>query len=122
VNKRSATLISAALVGVLAIGGAAFSLGLTGPTASAATGRRTTANSKPIVRTHTKTIVVHRQAPPAAPRVVQVSSANLASPSSSGSSYEGDDSYEDQGSDDDGVEDHGGQSDDGQSQGGEQDD
>ena len=30
-NKRSATLIAASLVGVLAIAGAAFSLGITGP-------------------------------------------------------------------------------------------
>ena len=66
-NKRSATLIAASLVGVLAIAGAAFSLGITGPTASAASEQTSAVARKPIVRTHTKTVVVHRQAAAPAP-------------------------------------------------------
>lgn len=84
-NKRSATLVAAALVAVLAIGGAAFSLGITGPTASAATERTTTDGQKPIVRTRTKTVVVRRQAPSAALQVVQFSSSNSGPSVSSGS-------------------------------------
>lgn len=111
-NKRSATLIAATLVGVLAIGGAAFSLGLTGPTASAAAERTTnTTREKPIVRTHTKTIVVHRQAPSAAPEVVLVSSSSSGPSASSGPGHEGsDDGEDDHGGDDEG-EDHGDQGD-----------
>ena len=113
-NKRSATLIAATLVGVLTIGGAAFSLGLTGPTASAATERTKTANTKPIVRTRTKTIVVHRQAPSSAAQVVQVSRWSSGPSASSGASSEGDDGSEDQGSDHEGDDDY--------NQGGEDDD
>ncbi|MEO8424272.1 MAG: hypothetical protein ABI595_10250 [Actinomycetota bacterium] len=104
-NKRSATFIAATLVGVLAIGGAAFSLGLTGPTASAASERTTTA--KPIVRTHTKTVVVHRQAPPAAPGVVFVSS-NSGPSAFSGPGDEGTEGdNEDHGEDQEGPDDQG---------------
>ena len=102
-NKRSATLIAASLVGVLAIAGAAFSLGITGPTASAASEQTSVAAKKPIVRTHTKTVVVHRQAAAPAPIVVQ--SAPSTSPSSS--MYGGDDEgseYENEGPDDHGHE------------------
>jgi hypothetical protein len=111
-NKRSATLIAALLVGVLAIAGAAFSLGITGPTASAASEQTSAAATKPIVRTHTKTVVVHRQAPAPAPIVVQA-----APPTSSTSSYGDDDEagqHENEGLDDhgddghEGFDDHGG--------------
>jgi hypothetical protein len=109
VNKRSATLIAATLVGVLAIGGTAFSLGLTGPTVSAASDRTTTATGQdPIVRTHTKTIVVHRQAPSSAPEVVLISSSNSGPSASSGPGHEGtDDGDEDHGGDHEGEDDHG---------------
>jgi hypothetical protein len=126
-NKRSATFIAATLVGVLAIGGAAFSLGLTGPTASAAAERTTTAaqrtiGRKPIVRTHTRTVIVHRQASATAPTIVEVSSSNSgpsasSGPStSSGSSYEGNDDgvegEDTQSQGDQGQDDHGGSDDD----------
>ena len=104
-NKRSATLISATLVGVLAIGGAAFSLGLTGPTASAAADRRITAGGDPIVRTHTRTVVVHRQAPSATSEVAQVSSSNSGPSDSSGPGHEADDGDDHEGHDD--GDDHG---------------
>ena len=117
-NKRSATLIAASLVGVLAIAGAAFSLGITGPTASAASEQTSAVVRKPIVRTHTKTVVVHRQAAAPAPIVVQA--VPSASSSSSMSSY-GDDNegseYENEGPDDhgddshEGFDDHGGDDD-----------
>jgi len=102
-NKRSATLIAASLVGVLAIAGAAFSLGITGPTASAASEQTSAVARKPIVRTHTKTVVVHRQAAAPAPVVVQ------AAPSMSSSSH-GDDNegseHEGEGPDDHGDDSH----------------
>ena len=115
-NKRSATLIAASLVGVLAIAGAAFSLGITGPTASAASEQTSAVAGKPIVRTHTKTVVVHRQAATPAPVVVQA--APSMSSSSSMSSY-GDDNegseHENEGPDDhgghEGSDDHGGDDD-----------
>jgi hypothetical protein len=103
-NKRSATLIAATLVGVLTIGGVAFSLGLTGPTASAATERTTSDGTKPIVRTRTKTVTVHRQGPSATPTVVQVSSSNAGPSASSGPGHEGDDGDENEGEDE--GEDH----------------
>ena len=110
-NKRSATLIAASLVGVLAIAGAAFSLGITGPTASAASEQTSAVAGKPIVRTHTKTVVAHRQAAAPAPIVVQ------AAPSTSSSSSMSDDDdgsyHENEGPDDhgddenEGPDDHG---------------
>lgn len=69
-NKRSAALMAAGLVAVLTLGGLAFSLGLTGPTASVAAPQAATAQRKPIVHTHTKRIVVHKQAPTPAPVIV----------------------------------------------------
>jgi hypothetical protein len=126
-NKRSATFIAATLVGVLAIGGVAFSLGLTGPTASAAAERTTTIGQrstaqrtigqKPIIRTHTRTVIVHRQAPATAPTTVQVSSSNSGPSASSGPSISSgpghdvsDDGVEDEdnhGQDHEGQDDHG---------------
>jgi hypothetical protein len=110
VNKRAATLIAASLVGVLAIAGAAFSLGITGPTASAASEQTSTPAGKPIVRTHTKTVVVHRQAGAPAPVVVQAA-PSMGSSSSHGDENEGRDD-ENEGPDDDGdghdgFDDHG---------------
>ena len=69
-NKRSAVFMAAGLVAVLTLGGIAFSLGLTGPTVSAASARTTSAHVQPIVRTQTKKIVVHRQAPTPPARTV----------------------------------------------------
>ena len=111
-NKRSATLIAASLVGVLAIAGAAFSLGITGPTASAASEQQTSAAKTPIVRTHTKTVVVHRQAATPSPVVVQ-SPSSPASPSPSISGDDDGSHHENEGSEDhdddenEGSDDHG---------------
>lgn len=71
-NKRSAALMAAGLAVVLMLGGVAFSLGLMGPTASVAAPRAAD-HAKPIVRTHTKRIVVHKQAPAPAPVVASAS-------------------------------------------------
>ena len=110
-NKRSATLIAASLVGVLAIAGAAFALGITGPTASAASEQTTAAATKPIVRTHTKTVVVHRQAAAPAPVVVQAApSTSSPSPSMSGDdgSHHDNEGRDDHGDDEnEGPDDHG---------------
>lgn len=109
-NKRSATLIAASLVGVLAIAGAAFSLGITGPTASAASEQTSAVAGKPIVRTHTKTVVVHRQAATPAPVVVQAPSS---SPSASMSGGDDGNHHDNEGPDDhgdgenEGPDDHG---------------
>ena len=110
-NKRSATLIAASLVGVLAIAGAAFSLGITGPTASAASEQTSTVAGKPIVHTHTKTVVVHRQAATPAPVVVQA--APSSSPSASMSGDDDGNHHDNEGPDDhgdgenEGPDDHG---------------
>ena len=83
-NKRSAVLIAASLVGVLAVAGAAFANGITGPTARAASQRPST---------------VHRQAAPA-PVVQAAPTTSSPSPSISG---------DDDGSrrEDEGPDDHG---------------
>ena len=97
-NKRSAVFMAAGLVAVLTLGGIAFTRGLTGPTVSSATPRNTHAQVKPLVRTHTKKIVVHRQAPtpPARTVVMPAPSSSFASATTSG--YEGhDDGYGDDG-------------------------
>jgi hypothetical protein len=95
-NKRSATLIAAAIVAAMTIGGTAFAMGLTGPAASA-TERPAPAGEDPFVRTRTTTIVVHRQAPSVSPSVVQVSSSNSGPSDSSGPGHEGEDEgFEDQ--------------------------
>ena len=108
-NKRSATLIAASLVGVLAIAGAAFSLGLTGPTASAASEQTSAVAKRPIVRTHTKTVVVHRQA--AAPALSVVQAAPSPSASMSGDddgSHHDNEGPDDHGDDEnEGPDDHG---------------
>jgi hypothetical protein len=111
-NKRSATLIAASLVGVLAIAGAAFSLGITGPTASAASEQTSAGAKAPIVRTHTRTIVVHRQAATPSPVVVRApSSPGSPSPSMSGDddgSYHDNEGSDDHGDDEnEGSDDHG---------------
>jgi hypothetical protein len=80
-------------VAVLTLGGIAFSLGLTGPTVSAASARNKGANVQPIVRTHTKRIVVHRQAPtpPARTVVMPAPSSYSASTTTTTGGYESDD-------------------------------
>ena len=90
-NKRSAVFMAAGLVAVLTLGGMAFSRGLTGPTVSSA-------QVTPLVRTQTKKIVVHRQAPtpPARTVVMPAPSSSFASAATSG--YEGhEDEYGDDG-------------------------
>ena len=98
-NKRSAAFIAAGLVAVLTLGGIAFSLGLTGPTVSAASARNKPGHVQPIVRTHTKKIVVHRQAPtpPARTVVMPASSSYTASATSVAGGYEGSDDGYDEG-------------------------
>jgi hypothetical protein len=112
-NKRSAAIVAAGLVAVLTLGGFAFSRGLTGLGVGVATASERVSHSKPIVRTHTKRVVVHRSAPAPAPRIVysqapSTGSSTAVSSSSDNSSYEdsgGD--YEDQGGYED-QEDQGG--------------
>ncbi len=109
-NKRSATLIAASLVGVLAVAGAAFASGITGPTASAASEQTPATATNPIVRTHTKTVVVHRQAATSAPVVVQATPSRSPSPSMSGDdgSHHGNEGSDDHGDDEnEGPDDHG---------------
>lgn len=109
-NKRSATIIAAMLVGVLAIGGTAFSLGLTGPSASDATEGPTTAGQNPTVDTQTRTVIVRRQSSSTPAAVVQDLSSNSGPSASSGPGHEGSD--EDHGDDhegeNEGLDDHGG--------------
>jgi hypothetical protein len=103
-NKRSAVFMAAGLVAVLTLGGMAFSRGLTGPTVSSATPRNKQAHVKPLVRTHTKKIVVHRQAPtpPARTVVMPAPSTYTAAATTTAGGYEGsDDGFE-------GDEGHGG--------------
>jgi hypothetical protein len=69
-NKRSAAIVAAGLVAVLALGGFAYSRGLTGPGVSVAAAGERVSHPKAIVRTHTKRVVVHRSAPAPAPRIV----------------------------------------------------
>ena len=92
-NKRSAVFMAAGLVAVLALGGLAFSRGLTGPTVSSATARNKHAHVKPLVRTHTKKIVVHRQAPtPPARTVVMPAPSTFTAPATTAAGgYEGSD-------------------------------
>ena len=95
-NKRSAVFMAAGLVAVLTLGGIAFSLGLTGPTVSAASARTTSAHVQPVVRTHTKKIVVHRQAPtPPARTVFMPAPSSFTAPvTTAAGTYE---SYDDEG-------------------------
>jgi len=109
-NKRSATLIAASLVGVLAVAGAAFASGITGPTASAASEQTPSAATNPVVRTHTKTVVVHRQAASSAPVVQAAPSPGSPSPSMSGDdgSHHENEGPDDHGDDqNEGPDDHG---------------
>jgi hypothetical protein len=111
-NKRSAVFMAAGLVAVLALGGMAFSRGLTGPTVSAASARNKPAHVKPLVRTHTKKIVVHRQAPtPPARTVIMPAPYSYSAPATTtAGGYEGnDDGYGEDGHGEDG---HGGGGDD----------
>jgi hypothetical protein len=93
-NKRSAVFMSAGLVAVLMLGGLAFSLGLTGPAVSAASTRSTSAQVQPVVRTHTKKIVVHRQAPTPPARTVIMPAPSTYTGSATTGGYEDDDGYE----------------------------
>jgi hypothetical protein len=92
-NKRSAVFMAAGLVAVLTLGGMAFSRGLTGPAVSAASARNKPAHVHPIVRTHTKKIVVHRQAPtpPARTVVMPAPSSYTTSATTMAGGYEGSD-------------------------------
>jgi hypothetical protein len=88
-NKRSAVFMAAGLVAVLTVGGMAFSRGLTGQTVSSATPRNAHAQVTPLVRTHTKKIVVHRQATPPARTVFMPAPSSYTAATTGG--YEGSD-------------------------------
>ena len=110
-NKRSALMLSAALVLTLIVGGLAVATGLTGPSVSNAVPRaERRASSEPVVRTVRRTVKVHKKADAKPGEVVTVAApaAAAASPSSSNDLSGDDDSYEDEGDDhgDDGG-DHG---------------
>jgi hypothetical protein len=103
-NKRSAAIVAAGLVAVLALGGFAYSRGLTGPSVSAAAAGERASHPKPIVRTHVKRVVVHRSAPATAPRIVYSRAPSTISASASqdqsGSDDDTyDDTYDDEGED-----------------------
>ena len=95
-NKRSAAIVAAGLVAVLALGGFAYSRGLTGPGVSVAAADERVTHLKPIVRTHTKRVVVHRSAPEPAPRIVYSQAASSGAMDQSG--YD-DGTYDDNGED-----------------------
>lgn len=112
-NKRSAAIVAAGLVAVLALGGFAYSRGFIGPGVSVATAGERVSHLEPIVRTHTKRVVVHRSAPTPAPRIVYAQAASSGAMDQSGFD---DDMYDDEGENDEyeGQED---QSDQGEDQG-----
>jgi len=98
-NKRSALMLSAALVLTLIVGGLAVATGLTGPTVSNAVPRAERgASSEPVVRTVRRTVTVHKKADAKSGEVVRIA-APAAAAASSGSSSDvsgDDDSYEDE--------------------------
>lgn len=110
-NKRSAAIVAAGLVAVLALGGLAYSRGLTGPGVSVAAASERVSDPKPIVRTHTKRVVVHRSAPELATRFVFAQAASSGAEDQSGSD---DGMFDDYGEDqeNEGQEGQGDQSDD----------
>ena len=95
-NKRLATIVAAGLVAVLALGGLAYSRGLTGPGVSVAAASERVSGLTPIVRTHTKRIVVHRSAPPPPPRIVYSQAAPFGAMEKSDSDGGEDQGYEGQ--------------------------
>jgi len=107
-NKRSAAIVAAGLVAVLALGGFAYSRGLTGPGVSVAAAGERVSHPKPIVRTHTKRMVVHRSAPAPAPRIVysQAPSTFSSPASSSGAQDQSGSDDGTYGDDDEDGEDH----------------
>jgi hypothetical protein len=62
-SKRSAVAIAAILVGAMALGGFAMSLGVAGPTSAAA---KVQPRTERIVEVRRRTITVHRKAAPSA--------------------------------------------------------
>jgi hypothetical protein len=104
-NKRSALMLSAALVLTLIVGGLAVATGLTGPTVSNAVPRaERRASSEPVVRTVRRTVTVHKKSDAKPGEVVRVAAPATAAASPGGSSdlsgdddsYEDDDAYEDE--------------------------
>ncbi len=100
-NKRSAAIVAAGLVAVLTLGGFAYSRGLTGLGVSVAAAGEQVSHSKPIVRTHTKRVVVHRSAPAPAPRIVYSQTPSTWSASSGAMDQSGSDegTYDEEGDD-----------------------
>ena len=103
-NKRSAAIVAAGLVAVLTLGGFAYSRGLTGLGVSVAAAGGQVSHLKPIVRTHTKRVVVHRSASAPAPRIVYSQAPSM--PSSSAASGAQDQSGSNDGTYDDEGENH----------------
>jgi len=97
-KKRSAMAIAAGLVAAMLVGVVALSIGLSGTQTADAKGERV----QPRVRTVHRTVKIHREAKPEAPKTVTVVTASTSSPSSSSSSESSgsDDQYENEGSDD----------------------
>ena len=100
-NKRSAIVVAAGLVVALIAGGLALSSGLVGPEPSAAVASaKTQQHRKPKIRTIKKTIKVHKKAKQqgtAGGSAARVTASTSSSPSGS---WEGDDSFENEGEDD----------------------
>jgi hypothetical protein len=66
-NKRSAMLVAAGLVLTLMVGGVAIAIGMTGPSASAASPKTAKQHhkQKPIIKTIRRTVTIHKKAPAA---------------------------------------------------------
>ena len=99
-NRRSAMLMAVGLVLTLIVGGVAISLGLTGPTSSAATPRvgEQIKKQKPIVLTVRDTVTIHKKGT-AAPAVIRSSGTSTVAGTTGR-----DDSSEESSSTDDGYE------------------
>lgn len=104
-NKRSAMFVAAGLVLSLLVAGVSMAMGVTGPSADAKT---TVRSQKPIVKTVTRTVTVHKKAKAdgtAGPVIVRTTDPT-GSTGTSDSESTGDDSYDSEESDseDDGAE------------------
>lgn len=100
-NKRSAVLIAAGLVLIMAVGGLAVSLGLTGPTPVNATGA---VRPERVVKVERKTVTVHRKADQASGSATQIAVApGTVTGDDSDDGFEGEDEH---GFEDEDHEDH----------------
>ena len=108
-NKRSAIFLAAGLTVALVAGGFALSQELVGPSpSSAAVSTHHHKKAKPVVRTHKRTITVHRKAKGSAPSgtVAPAPAPTYTAPSmtsTSSAAYSSDDSHDSHDSYDDGY-------------------